>query len=147
MPIYQLVYQSLALHPWDDEALRGLAAQSRDRNQAQAITGILFYANRHFLQVLEGEQSAVEQLYERIGRDPRHTDEVVIRRGAAPQRLFPEWSMGLGTVGAAALARLADHFGRGSWAEQWPPVSPVVPGAIHQAPNGSRATLSQGPPR
>lgn len=116
MPIHQLVYQSLALRAWDDDALRGLAARARGHNQAQAITGILFCANRHFLQVLEGEHSAVEQLYERIGRDPRHAELVVIRRCRAPQRLFPEWSMGLGTVGAAALTRLAGHFGAVSWA-------------------------------
>lgn len=144
MPIHQLVYHSLALHTWDDDALRGLAAQVRGHNQAQAITGILFYANRRFLQVLEGEPEVVEHLYERIGRDSRHAELVVIRRGGAPQRLFPEWSMGLGAVGAAALARLARHFGPGAWADLWPPAPPE---AARQEPNGNRATLSQGPPR
>lgn len=47
-----------------------------------------------FLQLLEGEESAVESLYQKITSDPRHqhvTRIFLVRDG---ERVFPNWSMG-----------------------------------------------------
>lgn len=90
----QLVYVSSAREKFDKASLVRLLAHSRDNNQAQGITGMLLYKDGNFLQVLEGEAQTVRDLYERIQRDPRHQNTIVMLDESISQRTFPDWSMG-----------------------------------------------------
>lgn len=87
-----------------------MVQQGRIFNFSQGITGVLFCADKHFFQVLEGEQSDVEELYARIRDDARHTKVTTLLDALAPRRLFPDWSLGFGAVNAAALARLSAYL-------------------------------------
>ena len=54
---------------------------------------MLAYNGEHFMQLLEGQDAAVDELLARIVADPRHRDLVVIRRDERLARECPYWSM------------------------------------------------------
>ena len=71
---YCLVYLSQATHDFEAEELADLLAVSRRNNASTGITGLLMYESRLFMQALEGPRAAVEALFQKISRDPRHAD-------------------------------------------------------------------------
>ena len=51
-----------------------ILASARRRNLAENITGMLLYYRGEFVQILEGEKTSVENIYQKfIGPDLRHT--------------------------------------------------------------------------
>ena len=75
--------------------LRSILNSARANNSRIGVTGALLYNAGNFAQVLEGPLSSIEQVFEVIQRDPRHSEVVVIQSGPAEVREFPEWSMAL----------------------------------------------------
>ena len=69
-----LTYLSTAAERFSDAELRNLLEDSRNRNHAVGLTGMLLYVGGHFIQTLEGTDDVVDATYERIARDPRHRD-------------------------------------------------------------------------
>jgi len=65
----------------------------RKTNQVNEITGVLCSGEGIFLQVLEGERSAVNKLYVDICKDQRHTDIELLHFEEVTERLFYAWSM------------------------------------------------------
>ena len=96
--MFHLVYTSTATHPIEREALFDLLRQSRDRNRQNQISGLLLHKNDQFIQVLEGEESQVRALFDRIRSDKRHQNVVAILEGVIPEREFADWSMGFREV-------------------------------------------------
>lgn len=96
-PLYKLVYcSSNRLKGSDAEIkkeLQDILASARKNNPALGITGALLYNSGNFAQVLEGPLASIEQIFERIQRDPRHGEVTVVQSGTTPARDFPEWSM------------------------------------------------------
>jgi hypothetical protein len=76
------------------EALQEILKVSRSRNTAARITGMLCYDPKFFLQCLEGPRTAVNAVYGRILRDPRHTEVVLLEYADIRERAFGSWSMG-----------------------------------------------------
>lgn len=67
---------------------------SQQNNQARNITGVLLCLGGMFFQILEGEAEDIDQIYQRILDDPRHTDILCLKSELdVTERLFPEWSM------------------------------------------------------
>lgn len=54
---------------------------------------MLLFHNGHFLQVLEGAKSALEQCFTRICNDQRHVSVAKLLEEELPVRSFAEWSM------------------------------------------------------
>lgn len=92
--IRQLVYRSRATYEFGADDMIRLLLAARERNGREHITGVLLYRDRVFMQLLEGERDAVEAMYARIGRDPRHDDVHVERIADRDTRLLPGWNMG-----------------------------------------------------
>jgi len=67
--------------------------QSRENNRKQEIGGVLYFSNNFFFQCLEGESAAVNELYNKISQDPRHTDVRFLSVKPIPTRQFADWSM------------------------------------------------------
>ena len=109
MALYKIIYCSVATQALSAEALGRLVVQTRAHNDREGITGILCYANQQFFQVLEGEQTAVEELFFRISRDPRHADLILLFRASVAQRHFPSWSV-FSHVDKVALQRLISYL-------------------------------------
>lgn len=91
-PIEQMLYIS-TVSPCETIDLPAILAIARRNNDADAITGLLMFNGKRFLQVLEGPHEAIERTFGRIRRDPRHRAQVVLARKTLEQREFGEWSM------------------------------------------------------
>jgi hypothetical protein len=92
--MYHLVYTSYAIPPFDEANLVGLLNQARNHNKKEEITGMLLHVNGKFIQVLEGDQKKVKQLYHRIENDERHKRVTLLLEGESANRIFDKWSMG-----------------------------------------------------
>lgn len=104
-----LTYMSTATTPFDAGALVELLAESRANNHAAGLTGMLLYAEGHFIQTLEGPADAVDVTYRRISADRRHRNHIVALRDDVSERMFGEWSMGFEELGAQEVAELAGY--------------------------------------
>ncbi|NJO38997.1 MAG: BLUF domain-containing protein [Rhizobiales bacterium] len=94
MALIQWVYASAASKSLTTADLDKMLTAARARNEQAGITGILLYHDGSFLQVLEGEEEVVSEIYERIVQDPRHCALNLVFRGAIEARNFGAWSMG-----------------------------------------------------
>jgi hypothetical protein len=92
--IFSLLYLSKSTIPFSKQDLRELLKKSRENNTKLEITGMLLFKGWNFLQVLEGHKETVMSLYEKIGRDSRHSQIIPLFQGTSSQRDFPDWSMG-----------------------------------------------------
>jgi hypothetical protein len=92
--MYHLVYSSHSSAPFSEEELLSLLQDSRKVNKAKDITGMLIYLQERFIQVLEGDPSAVKKLYSKIQRDPRHNKISTLIEGESDERIFKGWNMG-----------------------------------------------------
>jgi len=92
--LVRLMYASRAVPALDQEELITILRQSKANNPSTGVTGVLCFSGGIFLQVLEGGRSAVNQLYNRIGSDPRHTDVELLLYEEIGERRFASWSMG-----------------------------------------------------
>lgn len=94
MSVFQLIYRSKANAYFSDEDLIVLLRQCRTKNVEKNVTGLLLYGYGSFIQLLEGEEKTVLDLYSnRIVLDSRHRDPVILHKNRTQQRLFKEWSM------------------------------------------------------
>jgi hypothetical protein len=89
----QICYASSAAVPFDEAALLALLSEARTNNALHGVTGILLSNAGHFVQVIEGETEVLEALFEKITRDTRHQQVLVLYRQAIDARDFPHWSM------------------------------------------------------
>lgn len=71
----------------------GVLEQSRHNNALDGITGLLWTDGERFLQVLEGDDDAVDKCYARICADTRHKGIVTIVERAIDAREFGYWAM------------------------------------------------------
>lgn len=55
---------------------------------------ILLYSGGSFMQLIEGKESAVQALYEKIRQDHRHRDVTLLFREKITQKNFDNWLMG-----------------------------------------------------
>lgn len=88
-----LIYVSTAAPGFREADLAPLAQAAATANAALGVTGMLAYNGAHFMQLLEGEEAAVDTTLARIVADPRHAGLVVIRRETRAGRECPNWSM------------------------------------------------------
>ena len=86
--ISMLCYSSRPIPGLEQCRLRALVQRARESNAAAGITGCLVFDGRQIVQVLEGEQAAVEALFGRIQRDPRHECVRLLWQGGAHRREF-----------------------------------------------------------
>lgn len=91
--LVRLLYVSRAVDK-DARAIEGILDSSRQHNPATGVTGVLCYGGGIFLQAIEGGRGAVNQLYNHIVADPRHTDVVLLHYQEISERRFGGWTMG-----------------------------------------------------
>ena len=92
--LVRLMYASRAVAAVDQEVLVAILRKSKANNPALGITGVLCFCEGIFLQALEGGRSAVNQLYNRIASDARHTGVELVCYDEIGERRFAGWSMG-----------------------------------------------------
>lgn len=92
--VTQLAYISTAADGFSADDLADIVACARKNNPEVGVTGVLILRKGQFLQVLEGEDLAVDILMRRIRQDRRHHDVLVIHRKTIKNRDFEYWAMG-----------------------------------------------------
>jgi len=102
----QILYISVESVPMTAARLLELLQQCHSRNTASGVTGMLFYGNGTFLQAIEGEETVVDALLQRIAADPRHARLQVLQRKAIDCRWYPEWSMGFRRIPETAMEKI-----------------------------------------
>jgi hypothetical protein len=103
-----VAYTSLAALDLDEQQLIDIHSAARDLNGLDGISGLLLFNGTHFLQWIEGPQGAIDELVERLRRDPRHCAFEIRHEGWTEGRLFGDWSMNLVRVRGQLLEARAD---------------------------------------
>jgi len=108
--VYQLIYSSAVCAGVSDDAIIEIARDAQKKNIEIGITGMMLCHQGSILQVLEGAKSVVENLYEKIVADNRHTQILRLINREADMREFGNWAMGFkhipNTVSDPTLAPL-----------------------------------------
>lgn len=108
-----ITYLSTATVPFSPSDLNDLLSATRERNEANGLTGMLLHAGGHFIQTLEGADEVVDATFARIERDARHRNVYVALRDDTDTRAFPDWSMGFETLDpdeASLLPGFSDYL-------------------------------------
>ena len=125
--IINLVYTSKAVRPMNSDDFLSLLIPARENNHRLQINGMLLYQRQAFLQVLEGRQSVIENLFKSIVKDERHTDVTLLLKRPIATREYMDWDLkfiNLDTInlskikGYNAYARAAidpNHFDMGNF--------------------------------
>ena len=66
---------------------------ARKDNPARDITGMLFYDQGKFIQIIEGEKQELDKLMDILNSDVRHKNIQVLINAAVPQRELKDWNM------------------------------------------------------
>ena len=91
--LVRLLYVSKEIAEQPSQFAESNLDKFRIKNKLSEITGVLCSGEGIFLQVLEGERSAVNKLYVTICKDQRHTDIELLHYEEIKDRVFYAWSM------------------------------------------------------
>ncbi len=91
----RLLYVSKPVSPITTYVTASLLENSRVSNKKSEITGVLCQGTGIYMQVLEGERSAINALYSRIIADTRHHQVELLSFEEVDQRQYGQWSMAL----------------------------------------------------
>ncbi|PLX97785.1 MAG: hypothetical protein C0623_14420 [Desulfuromonas sp.] len=87
-------YVSSMAKPFTEDEVQKLVELAQKHNKQKGITGMLVAAGNKFYQLIEGPGGAIDALYKRIEKDPRHTDvKLLSAESGDMDRLYPNWSM------------------------------------------------------
>ena len=92
----------------DERKLLDIHQEAKDLNGLEGITGLLIFNGTHFLQIVEGNTLAIDDLVERLRRDERHSGFEIREERMIGKRLFESWSMALARVKGRELRAAND---------------------------------------
>lgn len=104
--MYRIIYLSSAKKMMSDLELNLLLEQARNKNKALDITGVLLYFDGDFMQVIEGDETNVKNLYHSIVCDPSHSTIICVFSQEIDTRQFPTWSMGFSKTTYAGIRKI-----------------------------------------
>lgn len=107
--LHSIAYFSRSNLTGDEEQLKAqvmeILTTAWRKNRQRELTGALLFADGCFAQVLEGPREAVEETFEAIECDPRHSDVTILHFHPVEERSFPGWSMAFAGEDEAVRAR------------------------------------------
>lgn len=92
--VLRVLYSSKTHDRLAESDLTKLLLQSRENNNRLNVNGILCYNYTDFIQVLEGPEKAVIDLYQKILNDERHHQCKLLNICLSNKYIFNNWSMG-----------------------------------------------------
>lgn len=108
--LLRILYSSKTHNRLSESDLTKLLHQSRENNQRIKIHGILCYNHSDFIQVLEGPETAVIKLYQKILDDDRHHDCKLLNICLSNKYIFNNWSMGYIDISHGDMRRLRQEL-------------------------------------
>jgi len=91
--LVRLLYVSRAVGPQTTTVTDAILSVAQGANRQRGITGVLCQGQGLYLQVLEGERSVINRLYNRIIQDRRHQDVQLLLLEEITQRRYADWAM------------------------------------------------------
>ena len=101
-----IVYFSTWKEPFQEQDLVATLERSRQNNAVDDITSVTLYVRGNIIQVLEGQQEAVEALYARIEQDHQHTNVSKVLSRPIQKRLFAGSALAYETITTRQLEEL-----------------------------------------
>lgn len=90
---FQLTYHSIAKPGLTEKDIKDIMEVSSRNNAELGITGCLLYHKDFFLQILEGEENKVLDLFDKIKYDDRNDQVTLLSTDHTDSRIFKEWAM------------------------------------------------------
>ena len=90
---FQLTYHSVANPDLSEQDIKDIMEVSVKNNADSGITGCLMYNKGFFLQILEGDEQKVRDLFETISLDDRNDQVTLLSTDESQFRIFKEWAM------------------------------------------------------
>jgi hypothetical protein len=91
--VFRILYKSVAVSSLTQKDVADIVAHSNKNNNAKGISGFLVFENGRFMQLLEGDEAIVKDLYySKIAKDSRHSDVIVLKESHGP-RTCSDWTM------------------------------------------------------
>ena len=103
---FYLLYFGVAKNEFTKQDFEELLEQARSRNAFLEITGKLLHCEGTFIQLLEGTEAAVKEVYQSIAKDDRLIAIKTIATGWAEERYYKDWSMDFGEVSLAEINKI-----------------------------------------
>jgi hypothetical protein len=110
--LVRLLYASRATAAVTQEIIESILQSSRRHNPELGITGVLCHGGDVYMQVLEGGRAAVNEIYNKIVRDERHREVMLLYYVEVSERHFAGWTMGqvnLAKVNPSTLLKYSDR--------------------------------------
>ena len=92
-PIFRLTYLSKPVIPFTDAVLDDIESKSVGANNERDVTGLLIVHGDRILQMIEGREEAVRELYAKIEADSRHTITKLVSAAEDEERFLMTWNM------------------------------------------------------
>lgn len=102
-----LAYVSKATRELASVEVDGILADARKFNGENQISGVLFYSDGRFFQVIEGSSEAIEAVFERIESAQAHQDIETLLHEEIEDRNFADWHMGFVSPPTSVMQELA----------------------------------------
>jgi hypothetical protein len=90
----RLIYSSISSKEVGFDTVGEILTQAVSKNKENEITGMLVYDGHHFLQCIEGDDLAIDALWQKLNIDPRHHSLHINGEEQDEKRLFSSWNMG-----------------------------------------------------
>lgn len=90
--MFSLIYKSIAKKGLKHEDMKDMMQKASSFNSKHGITGCLVYHNHSFIQLLEGDEKSVRQLFGKISRDERHQEITLLNLEENNFSLFANFS-------------------------------------------------------
>jgi hypothetical protein len=109
--VFRLIYRSHSLIPAEDRkiVLGGIFSNARSNNKGKHITGALLVSGDWFVQVIEGEENQIKELYDKIEADARHDQIKLLEMRPTADRVFSRWAMARVSEGGESDIPLIAH--------------------------------------
>jgi len=76
-----------------DQVLESITLKAKTNNPEYDVTGVLFYQNGKFVQIIEGEEESLNKLMKRIESDSRHSNIKYLVNEEIQNHAFKDWNM------------------------------------------------------
>ncbi|HEY0009148.1 MAG TPA: BLUF domain-containing protein [Tepidisphaeraceae bacterium] len=121
----RIIYVSRRSAGVSDDDVVELALRSSRRNRVYGVTGCLWFGDKQFFQILEGDRAVVDSLFTRIQLDARNCAVRLLSNQAIITREFTRWALThIVDQEQQTIDKLLEHYlGRRNLASQ-PPLLP-----------------------
>ncbi|TDQ33355.1 BLUF domain-containing protein [Zeaxanthinibacter enoshimensis] len=91
--IHAVIYISKADPGFSKGEVKEMLLKAKSYNRTHEITGCILYHKQQFLQLIEGAEKDVRELYRKLVEDNRHHEVTTLFDESSGTRIFPNWAM------------------------------------------------------